>query len=179
MVKWAQRKEAQKRFMTTIDRNGEKGTFAVDITTDQSQFVNHLKLNVNVLPPSGRDQTFVLDQTAPGRYETTFPAEEIGAYYFSVFSSQNTDSGISRVFGFGIPHTEEFNSTGVNEHLLESLAATTNGRVLSINRIPDGLFTATSGSKESGTALWPYLVGLFLLLLVVDVAARKMLNLLQ
>ncbi len=179
MVKWAQRKEAQKRFMTTIDRKGEQGTFAVDITTDQSQFVNHLKLKVNVLLPSGRDQTFVLDQTAPGRYETTFPAEEIGAYYFSVFSNRDTDSGISRVFGFGIPHTEEFNSTGVNEQLLESLASTTNGRLLSINRIPDDLFAATSGSKESGTALWPYLVGLFLLLLIVDVAVRKMVNLSQ
>jgi hypothetical protein len=105
--------------------------------------------------------------------------QKIGAYYFSVFGNQNTDSGISRVFGFGIPHTEEFNSTGVNAQLLERLAATTNGRVLSINSIPGDLFTATSGSKESGTALWPYLVGLFLLLLILDVAVRKMLNLSQ
>jgi hypothetical protein len=179
MVKWAQRKEAQKRFMTTIDLKGEKGTFAVDITTDQSQFVNHLKLKANLMLPSGRDHTFALDQTAPGRYETIFPAEEIGAYFFSVFSNRNTDSGISRVFGFGIPHTEEFNSTGVNEQLLESLASTTNGSVLSINRNPDDLFTAASGSTETGTALWPYLAGLFLLLLIVDVAVRKMLNLSQ
>jgi uncharacterized membrane protein len=177
MVKWAQRKEAPKRFMTTIDRTGEKGRFAVDITTDRSQFVNHLELKVNVLLPSGEDQTSMLDQTAPGRYEAIFPAEDIGAYYFSVFGNPETAPGISRVFGFGIPHTEEFNSTGVNKRLLQRLASITNGRVLSIDRPPDDLFSANFGSKESGTELWPYLVGLFLLFLVVDVGARKVLNL--
>jgi hypothetical protein len=60
--------------------------------------------------------------------------------------------------------------------LMEDLASTTNGRVLSIDRIPTDLYKATSGSKQSGTPLWPYLIIVFLLLLIVDVAARKLLN---
>jgi len=177
MLKWTQRKVAPKRYLTTIDRNGEKGTFTVDITTDQNQFVNHLDLNVNVLLPSGQDQTFLLDQIAPGRYESVFPAEEIGAYFFSIFGNQNVYADISQVFGFGIAHTEEFNRTGVNMQLLENLASTTNGRVLSINTVPTDLFTGHSGSKESVTPLWIYLVLAFLFLLIADVATRKILNL--
>lgn len=177
MVKWARRKEGPRRFLAAIDHRGEKGTFTVDIITDQNQFINHLDLSVNVLLPSGKDQTFALDQTAPGRYESRFPAEEIGAYFFSVFADRNIESGISRTFGFGIPFTEEFNNTGVNEKLLQDLAAITNGRVLSIDDIPTDLFTATSAASDSETPLWPFLVGLFLLLLVLDAAVRKIINL--
>jgi len=177
MLKWAQRKAAQKRYRTTIDRIGEKGTFTVDITTDQNQFVNHLDLGVNVLLPSGQDQTYLLDQTAPGRYEFEFSAEEIGAYFFSIFGNQNVYADISHVFGFGVAHTEEFNRTGVNMQILENLAAATNGRVLSVDTVPTDLFTGHSGSKESATPLWSYLVLAFLFLLIADVAARKLLDL--
>ncbi|MGD8211592.1 MAG: hypothetical protein PVF32_17145, partial [Desulfobacterales bacterium] len=56
----------------------------------------------------------------------------------------------------------------------EDLALATNGSVLSIDRIPHDLYKATSNSKRSGTPLWPYLALVFLLLLVIDVAARKL-----
>jgi uncharacterized membrane protein len=177
MVKWTQRKESQKRFLATIDRKGERGTFSVDITTDQNRFANHLDLNINVLLPSGQNKTLPLDQTAPGRYECTFPAEEIGAYFFSVFGKESVSSGIPQVFGFGIPHTEEFNNIGMNDQLLQDLASTTHGKVLSIDNVPANLFTATSDSKESGIPLWPYLGLVFLLFLIIDVAARKVFNL--
>jgi uncharacterized membrane protein len=173
MVKWVQRKEAHRSFFAAIDREGEKGIFTVDITSDQNRFANHLDLSVNVLLPSGQKQTFSLDQTAPGRYKSAFPAEEIGAYFFSIFGNESLSSSIPRVFGFGIPYTEEFNKTGVNMQLLEDLASTTNGRVLSIDNIPTDLYSSRSDSRRSGIPLWPYFVLVFLLLLIIDVAARK------
>jgi len=176
MVKWVQRKEAHKSIFATIDRQGEEGTFTVDITSDHRRFVNHLDLNVNVLLPSGQNRTFSLDQIAPGRYQCSFPAEEIGAYFFSIFDNQNLSGSPPQVFGFGIPYTEEFNNTGVNIQLMEDLASATNGRVLSIDHIPTDLYEATSDSKRSGTLLWPYLVLVSLLLLIIDVAARKLFN---
>jgi len=175
MLKWAQRKETNKRFSAVIRREGEKGIFTVDITSDQNRFVNHLDLNANVLFPSGLDQTVPLDQIAPGRYACNFPAKEIGAYFFSIFGNQETYPGFPQVFGFGIPYTEEFNSTGVNEKLLEDLAAMTDGRVLSVDTVPADLFTASSETKGAGTPLWPYLVFVLLFFLIADVAARKLL----
>jgi hypothetical protein len=176
MVKWVQRKETHKSIFAAIDRQGEKGTFTVDITSDQRRFVNHLDLNVNVLLPSGQNRTFSLDQIAPGRYQCSFPAEKIGAYFFSIFDNQNLSGSPPQVFGFGIPYTEEFNYTGVNMQLMEDLASATNGSVLSIDHIPTDLYTATSDSKRFGTPLWPYFVLVFLLLLIIDVTARKLFN---
>jgi uncharacterized membrane protein len=177
MVKWAQRKETSRRVIAAVDSKEEKGNFRVDVTTDQNRFINFLQLNTHVLLPSGKNQTFAMEQIAPGRYVGTFPAEEIGAYYFSVYSNSDNFAGTPRTFGFGIPYTAEFNRTAVNEDLLEDIASTTKGRVLSIDNIPSDLFEDTSDSKQSDTPFWPYLIMIFLLLLVADVAARKLLNL--
>jgi uncharacterized membrane protein len=177
MIKWAQRKETQKSVFATIDRSADKGIFTVDVIADNQRFVNHLDLDVTVLLPAGNNQTFSLDQVAPGRYESAFPAEQIGGYFFSVFGNDDEPAGIPQVFGFGIPHTDEFTRTGINEQLLKDLASKTNGRLLSIDHVPSDLFVGKSASKESGSPLWPFFALAFLLLLVVDVAGRKLLDL--
>jgi hypothetical protein len=64
----------------------------------------------------------------------------------------------------------------VDEGLLEDLASTTNGRLLAIDNNPVDLFTDKSDSKQTKTPIWPYFVIVFLLLLVADVAARKLFN---
>ncbi len=175
MVKWAQRKETGRQFIAAVDRQVKKLNFRVDVISEQNRFVNHLKLNTKVLLPSGLDHIFTMEQNAPGRYVGTFPAEEIGAYYFSVYSNSGDLAETPRTFGFGIPYAEEFKITTINEDLLKDLASTTRGRVLSIEHIPDDLFHDNSGSKESDASIWPYLVMVFLLLLVADVAVRKLL----
>jgi uncharacterized membrane protein len=174
MVKWVQRKEARQSFLAAIDREGEKGIFTVDVTSDQNRFANYLDLNVHILLPSGQKQTVSLDQIAPGRYRCAFPAEEIGAYFFSIFGNESLSAAIPRVFGFGIPYTEEFNNTDVNMQLLADLASTTNGRVLSIDNIPADLYDAASDSRRAGIPLWPYFTLAFLLFLIIDVAVRKL-----
>jgi len=176
MVKWAQRRDTPQLFSAAVDRRAESGIFTVDVATVQNRFVTHLDLKANVLLPSGEDQTFTLRQIAPGRYAGQFSAGDIGAYFFSVYSDSKEYSASPRTFGFGIPHTEEFNHTQVNEKLLAALAAATNGRVLSINHAPPDLFADASDSKASETPVWHILLMLFLMLLIADVAVRKLFN---
>jgi uncharacterized membrane protein len=176
MVKWAQRKETERRFNAAIEKKEKVGKFVVDVATDQNRFVNNLELITNVLLPSGADQKLVMQQIAPGRYAGTFPAEEIGPYYFSVYSRSGNDDAPPQTFGFGIPYTEEFNSTAVNDDLLESLASITRGRVLSVDSIPADFFNDHSDSRQSKMSLWPHLLVIFLVLLIADVAARKLLT---
>ena len=173
MVKWAQRRESGRQFMAAVNRRGKSGSFSVDVLGEQNRFVNYLNLSTNVLLPSGENHTFPMVQKAPGRYVGAFPAEEIGAYYFSVYSNAGKQPGTPRTFGFGIPYTDEFRITASNDDLLQALAAATRGRVLSIDRIPADFFKDVSEARESDRTLWPYLVLLFLMLLVADVALRK------
>ena len=80
-------------------------------------------------------------------------------------------------FGFGIPYTDEFKTTGVNMPLLDHLASLTHGKVLPLNETPESLFSVQSDIKEYGRPLWPLITLAFLLLLLVDVTVRKLLSL--
>ena len=177
MVKWVQRKETQRNYVATIERKGESGTFIVDVTDNQNHFMNNLDLSVNLMFPAENSQTLSLDQVAPGRYQGSFSAEEIGDYYFTLFGTERDDSARPQVFGFGIPYTDEFTSTEVNTSLLERLASITNGKALTLEDGQNDLFTVQSGVKEYGISLWKYFTLAFVLLLTVGVAVRKILTL--
>ncbi len=128
---------------------------------------------MKVLFPSKTDRTIPLDQVAPGKYEGTFPTEEIGEYFLTLFSTEKGDSSRTQIFGYGIPYTEEFSTRGINYNLLKRLASVTKGRMLAIEDRSYDLFSAQSDTKEYGRRLWPYLALLSLLLLLVDVVLRK------
>ena len=173
MVKWAQQKEGPRNYQVEILRKWGKGTFGVDVTDDQNRFINNLDLKTKVLFPSKTDRTIPLDQVAPGRYQGSFPAEEIGEYYLTLFSSETKGPFRSQIFGYGIPYPEEYRTKGINYNLLKRLASITNGRLLRLEDSSYDLFSAQSDTKEYGLQLWPYLALLSLLLLIVDVGLRK------
>ncbi len=174
MVKWTQKKATRHKYITLLERAGENGILAVDVINDQNRFVNNLDLNIKILFPSGRLQNSTLEQIAPGRYQVVFATTEIGEYYFSLFGAQNGESIPPLAFGYGIPYTDEFNRIAIDRPLLEKLASITNGRVLALDTVPPNLFTAKPKLKTGGTALWPFLVLAFCLLLILDVALRKL-----
>ena len=176
MVKWAQRKEGDQEYQVAIRRKGEEGLFTVDVLDKASRFINGLKLRLNILFPSEESLRVDLDQTAPGRYQVSFPAEEIGAYYLGLLEEGDDGGRQTEVFGFGIPYTDEFSQMGVNMPLLEQLASITGGELLALNENHADLFAVEAALIETGTALWPYLSVSFLFLLLVDVAVRKLLR---
>ena len=173
MMKWAQRKETAQRYDAQIMRSGDQGLFTVDVLDADNQFVNHLALNINMVAPSQANQTLALKQIAPGRYAAAFPAEEIGAYYFSLFGAQADDANRPDAFGFAIPYTDEFMHNSVNLPLLQEIATATGGKMLELNVPPADLFATRAGAPDDGIALWPYLVMAFFGVLLADVAVRK------
>jgi hypothetical protein len=173
MVKWAQQKETPRTYRADISRKWGTGTFSVDVTDDQNHFINNLDLKIRVLFPSKVDRTISLEQIEPGRYQGYFPTEEIGEYYISLFSAESKVLSLSKIYGYGIPYTDEFYTRGVNNDLLTRLATLTKGRVLSVEDNPQDLFTVQSDTKIYGRRLWPYLTLMFLLLLIFDVGLRK------
>jgi Ca-activated chloride channel family protein len=173
MVKWVQRKEVPRNYAVNITRRGGEGTFTVDVTDDQNRFINNLDLKIRVLFPSKADRITPLDQVAPGRYCGSFPAMEIGEYYFSLFGTDGEGFSESQTFGYGIPYTDEFTRKSVNYALLERLASITKGRVLKPGDNSRDLFTANSNTTEYGSRLWPYLTIASLLVLIAEVFLRK------
>lgn len=173
MIKWAQKKETPRKYTTTITGKGVNGDFLVDVMDERNRFLNNLTLHVQVIFPDETSKEITLDQIAPGRYRTTFPTENAGEYYLNLVEKDETGPVSSQVFGFGIPYGEEFRIKGVNDNLLKQLAQMTGGELLQVDEDHKELFSTDSGTKEYGAHLWPYLTGLFVLLLIVDAAMRK------
>ena len=177
MVKWTQRQEASSTYEVDFKRRGENGTLVVDALSPEKGFMNYLNLKTKIMFPSEATKTLSLEQIAPGRYQSDFPAEEIGQYYFTLYSEEIDETGPPRVFGYGIPYTDEFRDVGVNQTLLNRLAELTHGKVLSLEDVPDDLFSSSSESRTREKSLWPYLACAFLIFLLADVAIRKLINL--
>jgi Ca-activated chloride channel family protein len=175
MVKWAKQKETPMNYQAALERKGGWNTFQVEVTDDRGLLVNLLDLKMNILYPSKKNTLVPVNQIAPGKYEGTFQAEEVGVYYLSLYSP-DTGGGPSgpKIFGYGVPYTDEFKEVGVNQELLSSLAALTRGRLLDVNSPPQGLFNTDGTLKEIGSPLWPYLTLSALLLLILDVGIRKL-----
>jgi hypothetical protein len=176
MIKWAQRPEAEREYTAVMEHKGETGTLTVDAVSARNQFLNHLELKANVKFPSEKSRLMALNQIAPGKYQGTFPAEEIGTYYFSLFEDGDDAGDRPRVFGYGIPYTDEFRGMAADDALLGQIAAISGGKVLELNRPSRDLFTAGKEAKTSGLPLWPYLAAAFLLFLMIDVGARRLLG---
>lgn len=176
LVKWGQRPEKLRNFEPRIHRQGETGILTVDALSPQNQFLNHLRLKANVKLPSEESQLLQLEQIAPGKYQTAVSMAEVGTYYFSLFQDGGGILNRPQVFGFDIPYTDEFKGAAVNYGLLDKLAAITDGRVLDLNQPSPDLFDAATQAPASKSQLWPYLCTVFLVLLLIDVAVRKLLG---
>jgi hypothetical protein len=98
----------------------------------------------------------------------------MGDYYLSLFGEKKDEFEHPQVYGFGIPYTEEFGAVGVNDSLLEQLASITNGEVVTTHSLSKNLFTVTSDERQYGTPIWQVMALIFLFLLIVDVAVRKL-----
>ncbi len=176
MVKFVEKQETSGKYAVTIERMGDQGDFLVDVTDPENRFINALDLKLNILFPdkSKANVAVALEQISPGQYKTTFPVEETGEYYLNLYEEQNEQILNSQTFGYGIPYTNEFQNLKINTALLQSLAKNTNGRLLTPEDDLASLFTAKSNETEYGIKLWPYFLIASILLLIVDVAVRKL-----
>ncbi len=127
--------------------------------------------DVRVSGPQGSTVTPEVIQVAPGEYEAVFPAADIGSYIVSV--NEPTASGAASVStsGLSVPYPAEYRSFRPNDPLLESIAKTTDGQMLSDAR---GAFRPSTKPGESIRDLWAWFLAFALALLPIDIAARRL-----
>jgi len=146
---------------------GTEGHIIVDAIDEEGNFVNFLSLQAKVVKPQDEEEVVLLSQTAPGRYEGTFSASEIGPYMISVFDEKGSFG--PKVTGAVIPYSPEYRRLSPNEDLLVQLASETGGRIL---KPTDQVFGKSRFALSSPQEIWPLLVLLASLLLLADIALR-------
>jgi Ca-activated chloride channel homolog len=98
---------------------------------------------------------------------------EVGVYSVDVAQIQRGQVTRTESTGFAVPYPSEYRFLGPDESILHRVASLTDGLVLRDPRAvfrPDGL---TFEGKE-WFPLWPWLLGIALLLFPFDVAMRRL-----
>lgn len=119
-----------------------------------------------VIGPQGFRTATNLERTAQGRYEARV---RIGERYglFRVRAERDVDTFPE--LGYFRENTE-LQQYGANTELLRSIASQTGGRW---NPTPEVLFATGGQAVSNSLALWPFLLGLAVLLNLIEIVARK------
>jgi uncharacterized membrane protein/Mg-chelatase subunit ChlD len=120
MIRWSMRPAGdQGKF--TISTDVEQGQVKIFVTAldKDDEFLNFLDLGGAVIGPDMKPHDVQLEQTAPGRYVGSFPADDAGSYFVML----SPGAGLAPVLtGVNVPYSPEFRDRETNESLLEGLA---------------------------------------------------------
>ncbi len=134
------------------------------------RYLNFLPTTATVVDPRGQQQQVQMPQVAPGQYEATVPVEDDGVYQLQVTQTDPSGGTANVASGFVVPYSPEYRAPGTDRPFLERLAQRTGGRIISE---PAEAFTHDLPAVGAPRPLWPLLLALVALLLVADVAARR------
>jgi Ca-activated chloride channel family protein len=171
-VRWSMPAPTDPSFQLSTVVEGDQVTVRVHAFEADGRFSDRREVSATVTTPAGRALQVPLRQVGPGSYEVVAQAPGPGTYAVQAEESRNGSVARSEVGGFVVTPAAELRTAVANRALLEQLAQVTGGRELTDPNeafARDGNWLATNW-----TPLWPWLVGLALVLLPIDIAARRL-----
>lgn len=176
---------------TRVSTDVESGAAHVvlDALRPDGSFENGLRVGGRVVRPGGDAEDFRLSQTGPGRYEGSFPASAVGTYLATLTwtdPAAGPDAPKSQaVAGVCVAYSAEHLAQRSNERLFATLEGA-GATILDLETL-DREFAAdpsrpdpatlpwggVAGSTSDPLELWPWIAGLAALILVLDVAIRR------
>ncbi|OGA87604.1 MAG: hypothetical protein A3G27_18705 [Betaproteobacteria bacterium RIFCSPLOWO2_12_FULL_66_14] len=172
LVRWTLRSGSTDRTTATVERRDGWGEVTVDALDPKGRFINFLEPQVGVVAPN-RERTVVdLEQIGPGRYRGRFPASQEGVYLVGMAQRlDGQEAAGSQLSGLVVPYAQELRELGVDEALLREAAGLAGGGPMSD---PSEVFSQGRRPFIVSLDLWPWLVALAALMLLVDVALRRL-----
>ena len=166
---------ASSNLETRVMMENERARIVVDARDSEGEFLNGLLLNSAVLDPSGDSRRIPLQQTAPGRYETTFNPQTEGAYFLNIHGSaqlEDQEMALTDLNGWVMSYSPEYIPREQDARLLAQIADITGGS--NLGGTPTDVFSHNLGERQAKTAIWESLVWIALILLPFDIAVRRL-----
>jgi len=175
-VRWTIIERADVPVEVAVALEGEEAHVTVDAMDEGGAFVNGLDASVSVVGPDGEPMRVELGQTAPGRYEGTFLPRTEGVYMMrltasSLAPSPGGEEAIALTTGWVMGYSPEYAALEGDPNYLAMLAELGGGVVL---EEPAKSFAHTLRGEGTTRDLWPYLLGLAVVLLPFDVGVRRL-----
>ena len=165
------RKSDARGIIVDVNRNGKRTSVNVDAVDELGQFFNNADVELTLINPNLKRDTFDLEQTAPGRYCTEFDTDNSGAWHMEISLKKNDQVIYRQSRGITVGYSDELRIRPTNENLLRNIAETSGGSFVSD---PAKLATLSEAQfVRRPVPLWPWLVAASLVLLAVDVALRR------
>ncbi len=144
----------------------------VDARTVDGAFLNNLTLNGAILAPDNTSLPLTLAQIAPGQYAGTFTPPAEGAYFIAVNGQTVEASPLQQVTGWVLSYSPEYVQSASGRTLLSQIATITGGQDLT--QTPADAFIHRGELRTAGASIAPWLLTLAALLLVLDIAVRRL-----
>ena len=176
LVRWTQRKMPRQNLWVNIALQEGKGRVVVDLYNEQEEFINQARL-VGTVTVSGQDSaSLAFEQTAPGRYEGSFPVNGTGEFFVTLSGEDSTGGVVGpRTVALAVPYSAEYIPRPPNLRLLRKLADLTGGQLLRLTDPPQALseiFRVEAEAHRPSQNLWYLLVLAALVVFFFDIVAR-------
>jgi uncharacterized membrane protein len=153
----------------------ERGKVVVEASRAEGSFESFLNIQGTVVGPDLTPREVRLVQVAPGTYEAMFDTPMQGNYVVSLrYTGQNGESGML-LSGLARTASRELRDLKSNDTVIAEIARRTGGRVLPAWQAAGNDWWSRDGltPRISPLPVWDWLVPLALLLLLMDVAVRR------
>jgi Ca-activated chloride channel family protein len=170
VVRQIMRKTQSNGLQTSIHQHGGQTEVVLNAVDDRGAFLNGAAAELTLIDPRLRRTRITLQQTAPGQYSTTFASDQPGAYHLEIALTQAGEVRSRQSRGLIAGYPEELRIQPPNESLLKEIARVSGGQ---FNPSPESVFDRQNEMATRYRPLWPWLLSAAGLLLVLDVALRR------
>src|SRR6266446_6420436 len=170
VTRWALRTGTRSDTVATVSRTDNVGEVTVDAIDPKGEFINFLDSQVGVVAPDKTRTVIDLEQVGPGRYRGRFPAGQEGVYLVGMAQRRADQMVGSQLAGLVVPYGQEFRDLGVDESFLRELTELTGGGILGE---PKDAFLQNRHRSRLSVDIWPWLVGMVAMLLIPEIALRR------
>ncbi|MDG2381935.1 MAG: FixH family protein [Pirellulaceae bacterium] len=144
----------------------------LDVVDSNGQFQNQLVTQLTLVRPADQveKETYVVPQTAPGRYSIRIPIKDEGAYFVDLTQTENNQVVLQTSQGFDVGYPAELRLKPTDSDLLRRVSDASGGQ---FNPTAAEFFQKTMPPASRAEPLWPWLLSFSLFLLVIDIALRR------
>jgi len=170
VVRQVMRKSDTRGIQVQLATHSDQANVSVDAVNEVGQFVNDAQVELTVINPQLQRQSLRMSQSAPGRYLSDFQLSLPGSYHMEFAVKQNGQTIYRQSRGMIRGYSDELRIRPTNEALLREVAHASGGH---FKTTAAELFNPTAVRASRPTPLWPWMLGAAAVLLILDVALRR------
>src|SRR6478672_4670372 len=170
LVRHTMRKSEAKGVAVEVVQRGGRATLTLDAIDPAGRFINAAETEMTLIDPRLATSKIPMNQTAPGRYVADFETPLSGPYHLELTQKVGGQVLYQQSRGISVGYSDELRLKPTNETLLKSIAESSGGKY---QITADDVFASTGRTARRPTPLWPWLVTAAAVLLVLDVALRR------